>query len=739
VAGPVVGIDLGTLNSCVAVVKDGKAVVLADENRTTTPSCVAIHQGRELVGAAAKRHAVTSPQNTVIAVKRLIGHTFESNEVQAAAARLPYTLSPSPLGGVVLEVGDAQLTPVEVSAKILQRVKEVAEKALGEPVTQAVISVPAHFNDVQRKATKLAAEYAGLEVLRLINEPTAAAFAYGYKKHKDFTLAVYDLGGGTFDVTVMRARGNTFEVVATDGDSYLGGEDFDYAIAEWLEQEFKKKHGTDLSADPAARLRLKEAAEKAKIELAAAEVANIDLPFLAKIEQGEQVNFTCTLSRKQMVALCKPLIERTLELCERCLSTARISRGEVGEVLLVGGQSRMLAVRDGVKDFFSKEPRRDINPDEVVAVGAALYAYSLSADALQQEAHDAAEDAFEVALRQTEVARKIVKEVEELRARPLDDQGLAARLQTLLQATEADGTLPPEFEETDPGTLGPITFGVTEPEEDDSPRILDNTHAPVAKPAAKPAPKPSGAPARKRSAITLKNRPSRSAAEEEDLPTAVKGLKDELLQLDYKAAELIEQLALDLDNGDGEASKLIEVAKERLNESLTSAKGASEEALQQIKTATEHKRARRVNLRDVTSLPLGIASAGDLFTVLIDQNVVVPAQLQRIFTTNQDGQAEVEIRVFQGRGKTVSDNQLLGSFILEGIAPVRRMEPKIEVAFRIDENGILAVTARDADSGVQQGIRIEDPLGLQQVEPAGGAAEPEAAPTPGGGGFEIER
>ena len=239
-AGPVVGIDLGTLNSCVAVVKDGKAVVLADEARTTTPSCVAIHQGRELVGAAAKRHAVTSPQSTVIAVKRLIGHTFDSDEVRAAAARLPYTLSPSPLGGVVLEVGGAELTPVEVSAKILQRVREVAEKALGEPVKQAVISVPAHFNDVQRKATKLAAEYAGLEVLRLINEPTAAAFAYGYKKHKDFTLAVYDLGGGTFDVTVMRARGDTFEVVATDGDSYLGGEDFDYAIAEWLEQRVQE-------------------------------------------------------------------------------------------------------------------------------------------------------------------------------------------------------------------------------------------------------------------------------------------------------------------------------------------------------------------------------------------------------------------------------------------------------------------------------------------------------------------
>ncbi len=706
-AGPVVGIDLGTLNSCVAVVKDGKAVVLADEARTTTPSCVAIHQGRELVGAAARRHAVTSPQSTVIAVKRLMGHAFDSDEVRAAAARVPYTLSASPLGGVVLEVENSQLTPVEVSAKILARVREVAEKALGEPVTRAVISVPAHFNDVQRKATKLAAERAGLEVLRLINEPTAAAFAYGYKKHQDFTLAVYDLGGGTFDVTVMRARGDTFEVVATDGDSYLGGEDFDYAIAEWLESEFSAEHGSDLSTQQAARLRLKEAAEKAKVELAAAEVAQIDLPFLAVLPDGSRVNFSRTLSRQKLAELCKPLIERTLELCDRCLSTARIVRGEVGEVLLVGGQSRMLAVRDAVKSYFAKEPRRDINPDEVVAIGAALYAYSLSADDLQQAAVDAAEDAYDVAVRRTEVARKIVREVEDLRAKPLDDRGLAARLQTLLAATQADGTIPPEFNDTtDPGSIGPITFGVGEPQEDDSPRILDSTHEP----------------------LQLEGLLGNAAEDDGELPSVVKDLKDELLQLDYKAAELIEQLAVDV--RDGEASKLLEFAKERLSDNLEVAKGASDEVVEQIKAAVEHKQARRVNLRDVTSLPLGIASAGNIFTVLIDQNIVVPTELKRVFTTHQDGQAEVEIRVFQGRARNVGDNQLLGSFVLEGIAPARRMEPKIEVAFRIDENGILAVRARDAESGAQQGIRIEDPLGLQQVEPVEPAGED---------GLDVER
>jgi molecular chaperone DnaK (HSP70) len=735
-ASPAVGIDLGTLNSCVAVVKDGKAVVLADEARTTIPSCVAVHQGKELVGAAAKRHAVTSPQSTILAVKRLIGHPFDSEEVRAAAARVPYPLKASPLGSVTLEVGGAELTPVQVSAKILTRVRDVAEKALGEPVRQAVISVPAHFNDVQRKATKLAAEYAGLEVLRLINEPTAAAFAYGYKKHKDFTLAVYDLGGGTFDVTIMRARGDTFEVVATDGDSYLGGEDFDYAIAAWLEQEFTAEHETDLSRDAHARLRLKEAAEKAKVELADVETAQIDLPFLTRLADGTRVNFSRALTRKKMNELCAPLVQRTLELCERCITDARVVKAEIGEVLLVGGQSRMFSVREGVKKFFGKEPRRDINPDEVVALGAALYAYSLSADALQEQATDAAEDAYEVAVRETALARKIVNEVEALRGKPLDDQGLAARLQTLLQATQADGTIPPDFGETnpeqDPNTLAPFTFGVSEPAPE--PEALEPVRAPAkpkpaAKPkaAARPAVEAPAAPPKKKKKKTSELRSAVAAGktDDDDLPTAVKGLRDELLQLDYKALELMDKLADELP--EGQATELLEVAKERLTDSLLSAKGASEEVVSQLKTAVEHKNARRVNLRDVTSLPLGIAAAGSIFTILIDQNVVVPAEHQRVFTTNQDGQAEVEIRVYQGRSKSVGDNQLLGSFILEGIAPARRMEPKIEVAFRIDENGILAVRARDAESGIQQGIRIEDPLGLQQVEPPEGEAAPAAA------------
>jgi len=775
--GRAVGIDLGTLNSCVAVVQDGKGVVLADESRTTIPSCVAMQGGKELVGAAAKRNAVTAPQNTILAVKRLIGHPFDSDEVRKAAARLPYPLKASPLGSVLFEVEGAELTPVQVSAKILARVREVAERNLGEPVQQAVISVPAHFNDVQRKATKLAAEYAGLEVLRLINEPTAAAFAYGYKKHKDFTLAVYDLGGGTFDVTIMRARGDTFEVVATDGDSYLGGEDFDYAIAEWLESEFQAEHGHDLSRDTTARLRLKEAAEKAKVELSDVESTKIALAFLTKLPDGSRPNFERVLSRAKLEELCKPLVERTLQLCERCIQTARVVKGQIGEVLLVGGQSRMLSVREGVKKFFGKDPRRDINPDEVVALGAALYAYSLTADALKEEAVEAADEAYEVALRETAVAKKILHEVEQIRAKPLDDQGLAARLASLLKATESDGPVPEEFaDRTDGGplsTLGEFTFGVSEPQDEAAkpaeapPATKAPTKAPTkptktaaktkpptkaptkapAKTAAKADPGPKTKTGSKAKTEGKKKKPvnpefteliERGKVDDDDLPTGVQGLKNELLQIDYKATELIEKLADELPTG--QAAELIEAAKDRLKESVAAAKGASEQVVQNLKSAAEHKSARRVDLKDVTSLPLGIASAGQLFTVLIDQNVVVPTEHQRIFTTNQDGQAEVEIRVFQGRSKAVLENQLLGSFILEGIAPARRMEPKIEVAFRIDENGILSVRARDADSGAQQGLRIEDPLGLQQQEPAPELADDDGPKkAKGGSAFEIER
>jgi molecular chaperone DnaK (HSP70) len=657
----VLGIDLGTVNSCVAVVEDGRAVILSDDSRTTVPSCLSFQRGKEIVGHAAKRQAVTDPLSTVSAAKRLLGHSYESPEVQAALARAPYPIRPSPLGSVLLEIGGRELTPVQVSARILQRLREVAEKALEESVTKAIISVPAHFTDVQRKATKLAAEYAGLEVIRLINEPTAAAFAYGYRKGEDFRLAVYDLGGGTFDITVMNAQGDCFQVDATDGDSYLGGEDFDNATVDWLVHEFREEHGHDPFGDESARRRLQEAAEKAKIELGELEETQIDLPFLTQLPDGTRPHFSRMLTREKQAELVQPLIQQTLDLCNSCLEAAGIQRIDVNEVLLVGGQSRMPAVREAVREFFGKEPRRDINPDEVVAMGAALYGYSLTADDLQEEEQVAAEEAYSVALKDTLVAKKLLDEVEKLRMQPLDDRALAARLESLLAETEADGEV---------DSLADI-----EPPPD-----------------------------------TV-------------LPGAVDNLRDELQELRSKAGDVMDRITEELTDeppaeGDSpeQKNRVLDRATERLTQRIESAQQASNNAHGHLKKAKEHASARKVKLIDVASHALGIASAGELFSVLIEKNVPIPTEKERIFTTYQDDQAEVEIRVFQGASSHVSKNQSLGAFVLEGITPAPRMEPRIEVTFRIDENGILAVRARDTRSGAEQGIRVEDPLELQQTK-----------------------
>jgi molecular chaperone DnaK (HSP70) len=665
VARQIIGIDLGTVNSCVATVRDGKAVVLSDGSRTITPSCVSLAGSKEIVGEAAKRRAATDPSTTIVAIKRVLGHPFDSPEVRKAAERLPYPLKASPLGSVLLQVGDRELTPVQVSARILQHLRELAEAALGGPVDGAVIAVPAHFNDVQRKATKLAAEYAGLRVLRLVNEPTAAALAYGYKKARDFTLAVYDLGGGTFDITLMQATGDCFTVVATDGDSFLGGEDIDQAVAEWIEAEFQAQSGSDLAHDPGARVRVRQAAEKAKIELASAESARLELPFLTQLPDGSRPSFSGMLTRAKLEQLARPILERTLKLCERCLKAADVRPLEIDEVLLTGGQARMPLVRQLVRDFFGREPRRDINPDEVVGMGAALYAYSLVVEELKQQAHDDANERLEVALRATDVARKVVEEVHQYqRSRrgdgggaPRSEEALASRLQELLKQAEA-------VEE----------------------QLL----------------------------------PDRRPRGDADLPQAVEGLHSDLLALDLKAGEVIEKLAADLlEEGDPNLSSMLDQAREVVEKRLDTARGAAEQASQHLEEAQTHARARKVKLRDVTSLPLGIAAVGDVFSMLIDQNCPVPAEHERVFTTQQDDQEEVEIRVHQGHDGRASQNQFLGSFILQGIAAAPRMEPQIRVSFHIDESGILSVRARDARSGAEQGMRVEDPLGLQQANPEG--------------------
>jgi molecular chaperone DnaK (HSP70) len=664
----ILGIDLGTVNSCVAVVEDGRAIVLSEDGRRTIPSCLSLQRNKEIVGHAARRQAVTEPRSTVSAVKRILGHSFESAEVQAVMRRVAYPIRPSPVGSVLLEINGHDLTPVQISARILLRIREAAEKALDEVVRKAVISVPAHFTDVQRKATKLAAEYAGLEVVRLLNEPTAAAFAYGYRKGEDFRLAVYDLGGGTFDITVMTAQGDCFQVEATDGDSFLGGEDFDEAIVEWLMDAFQSENGHDLRGDQTAELRLKEAAEQAKIELSGVEETRIELPFLAQLSDGSRPLFTRTLTRQTLAEIARPLVQKTLDLCDRCLQAARIQRSDIDEVLMVGGQSRMPGVRDAVREFFGREPRRDINPDEVVAMGAALYGYSLAADDLKEEEETAAEEAYAVALKDTGVAKKLLdgvvkrllQEATEPSSEPLGDDALALRIETLLAQTES---------------LHEVGL-------DDLGLVVD-------------------------------------AASDEDLPEAVEALRGELLDLKDKAEELIQQVSEEFPPGYEQiaANEAIDRAAQRITKCLDAAEQASQKAQDHLEKAKEHAQARKVTLIDVTSHALGIASAAEIFTVLIEKNVPIPTGKGRTFTTDQDDQTEVAIRVYEGSASRVSDNQFLGEFVLEGIAPAARMEPRVDVMFSIDENGILAVKARDARSGKEQGIRVEDPLHLRKTDP----------------------
>jgi molecular chaperone DnaK (HSP70) len=596
---------------------------------------------------------MSDPRNTLVATKRILGHPYNSREVQAARERMSYLISPSPMGGVLLEAGGRQLTAVQVAARVLYLVRDIASRAIGESVKQAVISVPAHFNEVQRRATKLAAEYAGLEAVRLINEPTAAAFAYGYRRGENSTLAVYDLGGGTFDITIMKSHEDHFEVVATDGDTYLGGEDFDHAIMDWMAEEFLAEHGKDPREDEAACSQMKQAAERAKHDLTELESTLIELPYLLKLQEGNYAAFERELTREKLEELCTPVIGQTRELCARCLASASVRKEDIDAVLLVGGQTRTPAVRDAVREFFDREPRRDINPDEVVAMGAALYGYSLSAERLRDEAEEAAEEAFAVALKQTAKARKVVEAVESLGKDSQPDPEMARKLSHVVAEAE---------------TLHPMV-----------PAVAD-----------------------------------------QDLPAAVEVLRREMSALQEKLAQVSDDST---ETADEEKPQPIADAVEVVADWLSRAERASKEAEERFEEAEEHAKARKVELTDVTSHALGIGSAEDLLSVLIEKNAPVPAEKKRVFTTNQDEQVEVQIRVFQGENPRASQNDLLGDFVLTGIEPAPRLTPKIQVTFSLDEDGILSVRAVDKKTGSEQGITVKEPLGLEGLPPEKTAVE----------------
>ena len=501
--GKVIGIDLGTTNSCVAVMdgKDPKVIENAEGARTT-PSMVAFtDEDERLVGQPAKRQAVTNPENTVFAVKRLIGRRHDDPAVKKDQKMVPYSIVKADNGDAWVSAADEKYSPSQISAMILQKMKETAETFVGSEVTQAVITVPAYFNDAQRQATKDAGKIAGLEVLRIINEPTAAALAYGLDKKDGRTIAVYDLGGGTFDVSILEIGDGVFEVKSTNGDTFLGGEDFDLRLVDYLAAEFKKENGIDLTSDKLALQRLKEAAEKAKIELSSAQQTEINLPFITADQTGPK-HLAMKLSRSKFESLVDDLVQKTVKPCQAALKDAGLSAGEIDEVVLVGGMTRMPKIQETVQAFFGKEPHKGVNPDEVVAMGAAIQAGVLQGD------------------------------------------------------------------------------------------VTD------------------------------------------------------------------------------------------------------------------------VLLLDVSPLSLGIETLGGVFTRLIERNTTIPAKKSQVFSTAEDNQSAVTIRVFQGEREMAADNKMLGQFDLVGIAPAPRGMPQIEVTFDIDANGIVNVSAKDKGTGKEQQIRIQASGGL---------------------------
>ena len=651
--GKIIGIDLGTTNSCVAVFEGNEPVVIANsEGKRTTPSVVGFVEGGERkIGDPAKRQAITNPKNTVYSIKRFMGENWQ--QVEKEVSRVPFSVVNE--GGYPrVDIDGRKYTPQEISAMVLQKMKKTAEDYLGQEVTDAVITVPAYFSDSQRQATKEAGQIAGLNVRRIVNEPTAAALAYGVDKaNKDMKIAVFDLGGGTFDISILEFGGGVFEVLSTNGDTHLGGDDFDQVIIDWLVQEFKNDEGADLTADPMAMQRLKEAAEKAKIELSSSTSTEINLPYIMPVG-GVPKHLVKTLTRAKFEQLAHSLIQACLVPCQNAMRDAKLNTSDIDEVILVGGSSRIPAVQTLVKNYFGKEPSKGVNPDEVVAVGA-----SIQGAILNKEGG--------------------VGDIVLLDVTPLT-LGIETMGGVMTKLIEANTTIPCKKSEvfsTAADNQTEVTIHVLQGE------------------------RPMAAQNKSIGQFNLTGiAPARRGVPQIEVTFDI----DEVILVG--GSSRIPAVQTLVKNYFGkEPSKGV-------NPDEVVAVGASIQGA----ILNNEKGAGDIVLLDVTPLTLGIETMGGVMTKLIEANTTIPCKKSETFSTAVDNQTAVTIHVLQGERPMASQNKSIGQFNLEGIAPARRGVPQIEVTFDIDANGILNVSAKDKATGKEQAIRIEASSGLSEDE-----------------------